>query len=281
MTKYQEAVELWRLTYPHEKFNRRDRKFESIYSKVKKGGPKLLPRMAFEEIARVEWALSDPPFPWSRRERACRVFYGRLRDQIRGRRRRGTLSREVLGLPCRQAWEALHSGKTAPAGTREYDQFYARWWRERQGVDSPWRVKNRQSQKRHKRSKLLQYNQYKEGGGRLPQAAFLYPEQVFKSSKVLLGRLVNGCVDCGCVDLACLEFHHQDPRMKEGMVGRFLLRSDLRPLEKELSKCVVLCCNCHRRRHLAASSRSARLLAAQESSSPEEFVKRWEDLLSQ
>ncbi|KKM95010.1 hypothetical protein LCGC14_1192410, partial [marine sediment metagenome] len=57
----------------------------------------------------------------------------------------------------------------------------------------------------------------------------------------------NKCLDCGLVDDPCVyDFHHPDASQKD-----FSFR-DYRPWEetkKELQKCVMICVNCHRRRH--------------------------------
>ncbi len=58
------------------------------------------------------------------------------------------------------------------------------------------------------------------------------------------------CVRCGEDDPACLDFHHRDPNEKDEALGRASTHgwSKARIL-KEISKCVVLCANCHRKLH--------------------------------
>jgi hypothetical protein len=57
------------------------------------------------------------------------------------------------------------------------------------------------------------------------------------------------CVDCGIIDDPCIyDFHHTDPSKKEiafGSAGGVSF-DRIRP---ELDKCVLLCANCHRKRH--------------------------------
>ena len=45
------------------------------------------------------------------------------------------------------------------------------------------------------------------------------------------------------------DFHHLDPSEKELNLGDIMRRKDFSTIEKELSKCVLLCANCHRIRH--------------------------------
>lgn len=60
-----------------------------------------------------------------------------------------------------------------------------------------------------------------------------------------------GCVDCGESSWYCLDFHHIDPLQKEATLARVIRCKGWgkeRILE-EIAKCVVLCGNCHRKRH--------------------------------
>lgn len=59
------------------------------------------------------------------------------------------------------------------------------------------------------------------------------------------------CEICGEDEMICLDFHHLNPKEKEGDISHLLLkqnRSFKRVLE-EVEKCVVLCSNCHRKVH--------------------------------
>lgn len=59
------------------------------------------------------------------------------------------------------------------------------------------------------------------------------------------------CVLCGESDFRCLDFHHKNPKQKDlaiSSVGKF--GWSLERIRKELSKCVVLCSNCHRKKHI-------------------------------
>ena len=62
------------------------------------------------------------------------------------------------------------------------------------------------------------------------------------------------CVDCGEAHPATLDFHHVDPKEKErslGDIGKYGW-SRAKALA-EIAKCVILCANCHRKRHWTAS----------------------------
>jgi hypothetical protein len=57
------------------------------------------------------------------------------------------------------------------------------------------------------------------------------------------------CVDCGLIDDVCVyDFHHEDPTKKEFSFGQ---RGGIsfEKIKPELDKCILLCSNCHRKRH--------------------------------
>ncbi len=57
----------------------------------------------------------------------------------------------------------------------------------------------------------------------------------------------NKCLDCKLVDNPCIyDFHHPDFREKD---FSFRDNRSWEVTEKELKKCVMLCANCHKRRH--------------------------------
>ncbi|HEV2009592.1 MAG TPA: hypothetical protein VGS17_01005 [Candidatus Limnocylindria bacterium] len=60
--------------------------------------------------------------------------------------------------------------------------------------------------------------------------------------------LTNPCVDCGETNPVVLDFDHVDPTTKRWSVGRMLSRRTTTAVRREMSKCVVRCANCHRRR---------------------------------
>lgn len=57
------------------------------------------------------------------------------------------------------------------------------------------------------------------------------------------------CVVCGEDDIVVLEFNHIDPTTKEYNVSQLLNNNySISLLKKEISKCEVLCANCHKRK---------------------------------
>jgi len=58
------------------------------------------------------------------------------------------------------------------------------------------------------------------------------------------------CADCGQTHPATLHFHHRNPAEKEFSISNAVSRGKtLSSIQKEISKCVVLCANCHAIRH--------------------------------
>jgi hypothetical protein len=58
------------------------------------------------------------------------------------------------------------------------------------------------------------------------------------------------CRDCGMDHPACLVFHHTDPTTKDLAVAEAIRRGFSRArILNEISKCVVICANCHLKLH--------------------------------
>ena len=57
------------------------------------------------------------------------------------------------------------------------------------------------------------------------------------------------CVKCGFSHPAALDFHHTDPSIKEDDVAKLKTMTNKKRLLDEISKCIVLCANCHRIHH--------------------------------
>ena len=55
---------------------------------------------------------------------------------------------------------------------------------------------------------------------------------------------------CGESEPCCLDFHHLDPSKKFYLVGRMAHHGfGLDRILEEISKCIILCANCHRKLH--------------------------------
>lgn len=67
-----------------------------------------------------------------------------------------------------------------------------------------------------------------------------------KNKKEYVNLLGNICSACGESDMSTLEFHHKDPKTKNFCVAskKFVKLND--EITKEILKCQLLCCNCHR-----------------------------------
>lgn len=84
----------------------------------------------------------------------------------------------------------------------------------------------------------------------------LYNREYRRTAKEWAFSVLGGaCCDCGLKPskdwpLHCFDFHHEDGSKKEGHIARLLEGKRHREaLEAEIKKCVILCANCHRRRH--------------------------------
>lgn len=70
----------------------------------------------------------------------------------------------------------------------------------------------------------------------------------------LVNKNGNACLDCGLVaDFRLYVFHHIDPSSKSFSLSRE--RASLENTYKEAEKCVMLCRNCHRKRHAVPRDR--------------------------
>lgn len=62
-------------------------------------------------------------------------------------------------------------------------------------------------------------------------------------------KTAKGCEQCSEIHISCLEFHHVNPESKDFTLGVKGTEVGISTLNKEIAKCVVLCCNCHRKMH--------------------------------
>ena len=68
--------------------------------------------------------------------------------------------------------------------------------------------------------------------------------------KLTLLKESNFCSACGEYHPACcMDHHHLDSKLKTKEVSRMLQSNSWEKIEKEISKCVLLCANCHRKLH--------------------------------
>lgn len=57
------------------------------------------------------------------------------------------------------------------------------------------------------------------------------------------------CKECGEKRSWVLDFHHRDPKTKDGTISQLLRKSNIGAVKEEIKKCDVLCANCHRDLH--------------------------------
>ncbi len=69
-----------------------------------------------------------------------------------------------------------------------------------------------------------------------------------KNHKAYIAQFKNACSVCGEAHKSCLQFHHKDPTTKSIAVAKMRQYSKKRILD-EISKCTVLCANCHCKLH--------------------------------
>lgn len=60
----------------------------------------------------------------------------------------------------------------------------------------------------------------------------------------------NPCIKCGEKDIRCLQFHHINPNTKILEICKLVKNNvSLEKIINEVSKCVILCANCHFKEH--------------------------------
>lgn len=59
----------------------------------------------------------------------------------------------------------------------------------------------------------------------------------------------EGCIKCGEAAYYALDFHHKDPLSKTGNISQMMDSNYTHKLWDEITKCVILCRNCHAKFH--------------------------------
>lgn len=75
--------------------------------------------------------------------------------------------------------------------------------------------------------------------------------RAYKRKIFLIDFLGGSCKMCGYnKNISAMEFHHRDPNVKEGQLDiRTLSNRSMDYIMSEISKCDLLCSNCHREYH--------------------------------
>ena len=79
-----------------------------------------------------------------------------------------------------------------------------------------------------------------------------YMKKQYSLKKGILeeAKAQSKCAKCGESRGYVLDFHHIDPTQKENTIARMTSnKSNLKDIQKEVDKCIVLCANCHREFH--------------------------------
>lgn len=92
------------------------------------------------------------------------------------------------------------------------------------------------------------YEQTQKHKRRAQRDSQLTSEEITQWFKDYKSTLV--CKECGESNSDCLAFHHVDPATKKATVASMVRsKSSKQEILDEIAKCVVLCSNCHLKRH--------------------------------
>jgi hypothetical protein len=92
----------------------------------------------------------------------------------------------------------------------------------------------------HKQKSREHYQKYKQKYNERNQL------QKQKTRDIIEEAKSSGCIKCGEKEQSCLDFHHLGE--KDKTVSSMLGMNEER-VRAEISKCVILCANCHRKLH--------------------------------
>jgi hypothetical protein len=96
--------------------------------------------------------------------------------------------------------------------------------------------------------RIIDNEDYKSSKKRREQISTTRNVQIIKNKKIILEAKKKGCVLCPEKEFVALDFHHMDALNKDFEIAKMLSFSS-KKLKAELSKCKVLCANCHRKLH--------------------------------
>lgn len=130
--------------------------------------------------------------------------------------------------------EALAEIEASKAKKRKYN---TEWMKERRKTwtDEEWAKHNARVSDHAKRNRE-----------KLSQKA---RERIAANKDKAIEQLGGCCADCKQIyHRQVYDFHHLDGSEKEGLVSA-MLASSYKKAEQEITKCILLCANCHRLRH--------------------------------
>lgn len=110
----------------------------------------------------------------------------------------------------------------------------------------------------HNNRRYTNPTQYKrEWNHRNRQQRYNYKKiRSYKLKGDFIKQLGGQCNKCGLLydgtNACCFDFHHKEPKTKRFNLGVSNITTfSLDDIHKELSKCIILCANCHRLEHSA------------------------------
>lgn len=69
-----------------------------------------------------------------------------------------------------------------------------------------------------------------------------------QKQKFIAFKATQKCAKCDENDIRCLDFHHVNKETKVRNVSN-MMKFSFEKIMEEVSKCIVLCANCHRKEH--------------------------------
>lgn len=70
-----------------------------------------------------------------------------------------------------------------------------------------------------------------------------------RRKKEWLDAQKTACTVCGESDIACIDFHHNASTKKDANLSEAVAHWSISRLQTEITKCMMLCSNCHRKLH--------------------------------
>ena len=100
------------------------------------------------------------------------------------------------------------------------------------------------------------YSNGKQPSGKQKYKPYCKPCEMAKRQRDHINKILSVidenhfyCTKCGYdKNISAIEFHHIEPEHKDVNIG-LLKRYSIDKYKKELSKCIMLCANCHRETH--------------------------------
>lgn len=116
----------------------------------------------------------------------------------------------------------------------------------------------KKTKKSRKRAKQKCYKLFRERV--IAKNRQYYENRKNRAIVVVNEKKEKGCSICGEKRFPCLQFHHVNPKEKKYTIGYAIERLGMEKLNKEISKCVILCANCHFIEHSKERTPNAKIM---------------------